>query len=223
MYGLGMTADTKPSGCQVAFRDLNLKYQGPGSILFGKNGWDYRWRHIPQKLFPGDVVTGYTDTTNTNEGAVLGMDIAYGAKIPAWSLESVAPYLNRVYTDFFTITSAAAVTYNSGAVGLKTALTNYATWINPDKQYVILGVGAVTGGATFGGILHVTNLGGDWEKSTPGIPVGVQDGNTTPQMAGNDTAPLSPIPFSGDSVPTFGMTASSAGAVKGYMLIGELK
>ena len=54
---------------------------------------------------------------------------------------------------------------------IKAGATNTTNWFDPEASYEILGVLQHLGAATFGGIENITQLGGDWKQSQPGILV----------------------------------------------------
>jgi len=215
LQGLGMISDTKPAGCALVpdAQDGGLPMYGPGSIDFAsKKGWEYGYRKAPKRLFRGDKITGQGSSTNVNEGSVVGADLVFDKPVLPWTLTELAKLAEAVYTDFITITSTSDVLYNSGSVQLDVALSNDNKWLDPKRTYLFVKTIPVIGGATFGGIMSWTKLGGKWTGRQPGIPISSLSAvNFDP---GHGTTPLQPIPFDGDSLPYVGMTAATAGAVK---------
>ena len=220
LLGLGNTGDTKPNGCSLVPSRSNRgkAIYGPGAIPWAQLGWVDLRPHV-KRLYPGETLTGNRDSTNTNEGGIVGANISYDG-FPAHTA-----WQNRRYSDTFeelvTVTSAAAVTFNSGSTKLDSACTD-ASWIDSKKNYEIIGISMVSGNAaTFGGVMNVTNLPGVWKGRQPGIPVnGLSAVTFSSQQVFTPCA--EPIPFQGSAPPTVGMTASSAGAAKVTMHIGEL-
>jgi hypothetical protein len=223
LQGLGGLSDTKPQ--QVALVPDELQAQnpilGPAGMNFWSDGWLKELRQIPIELIKGDALTGQLSNTNVNEGAIVGADVTYGRPVAPWTLEGVQGRYSKVFTDTITITSAAAVTFNSGSGALSGKASNYAKWSDSKGEFEILGIIHGISAATYGGICNVTKLGGEWDGKQPGLIVSPLSAVTFD--AGGSFAPaLEPIPFEGDSVPDVGMTATSAGAVTFSMLIGKL-
>jgi hypothetical protein len=103
---------------------------------------------------------------------------------------------------------------------MSSAAGNYAKWSDAEGKFWILGLIHGISAATFGGIMNIRNLGGEWQGNQPGLIVNPLSAVTFD--AGASFAPaLSPIPFDGDAPPTLGMTATSAGAVTVSMLFGK--
>ena len=221
LQGLGSVSDTKPQGCALKpdTLDAGLPIYGPGAISFWHEGWFKELREAPIKLLRGDKITGQGSNTNVNEGMIIAADIAYGNAIPPWLLKTYQASLKKIFTDIIAITTAAAVTFNSGAVSMD-QMTNYSKWADPEAEFVILGVISHIGAATFGGILNVTKLGGPWQGKQPGIPVPPLSAVTF-SPGGSFVKALEPIPFKGDSLCEVGMTTPSAGAMNLGLLMGK--
>lgn len=221
IHGLGSLSDTKPRACAVLPKTSNgnKRIYGPGGIDFWGNGWAQWMRDAPIELQKGDTLTGQHDNTNVSEGGVVGVDMVYGGMITPWTLADIRKNYSRIYSQAFSITSATAVTFNDAAGALDT-LTDDDLWLDKKASYDILGVGSFRSGATFGGILNILGLGGDWQGFQPGLIANPLSAVTF--NAGAEFAPvLEPIPFDGDSLPTMGMTATSAGAYLGILVLGQ--
>jgi len=160
---------------------------------------------------PGDSVTGQTSSTNVNEGSVLGAHvaaspIAYPTRFPQ----------GTYFAELVTVTSAAAVTANSGAATVFAAATNTSNWYDAEAKYYLIGVSGHLSAATFGGICHVTNVPGNWKGFNPGIPISAL---SAVNFSANQ--PFTPFPeaigpIKGIDLNTnvkLGMCASSAGAI----------
>ena len=219
LFGLGATSDTKAGGCAVvpSLSNRAVAIYGPAAIDILTKGWDdFRLSGGVKQLSNGETLTGQIDNANTNEGSVMGCFVSYGG-YPA--VRGPSAGANDMFREKITITSAAAVTYNSGAVALNTACTS-STWLNTRAKYEIRGISGCVGAATFGGMCSVTNLGGAWAAYTPGFPV---PGLSAVTFAPDGVFVLpEPIPFDGDSLPSVGMTATSAGAIVFTMHIAEV-
>jgi hypothetical protein len=220
LFAAGMCGDTKPQGggVQPEFSHSNQVLHVPGAIDFAGQGWaDFRVAPAHGiELQQGETLTGSTSSTNVNEGSVLGANIAYG-NVP--SMPGHKRY-SAIDIPKCTVTSAAAVTYNSGSVTLDSAAAQ-TYWLDKNARYELLGITGNISGATFGGVLHVTSLAGAWHGFYPGIPANALSAVTFTQ-AQPFTAFAEPIPFDGDALPSVGMTASSAGAINFGMVIGRL-
>jgi len=218
--GIGSTSDTKPQACAIIpqYSNRNTYIYGPGAIDFSSpRGW---WDMRPIggiKLQPGETLTGYISSTNVNEGSVMGLALAYD-NIPI--MPDVSGYRKR-FCEKITITSAAAVTFNSGAVALSSALTS-SNFLDTSANYVLLGIVPNIGAATFGGVMHVSNLSGDWNGFYPGIAVpGLSAVTFDP---GSVAYFMEPLPLSGEEFDTVtvGMTATSAGAITMGLMLAEV-
>jgi hypothetical protein len=219
LQGLGSLSDTKPQGCALVpdKMDAQNPIKGPGAILFYPQGWDVSLRYKPICLVKGDNLTGQCSSTNVNEGSIVAADISYGKTIVPFDI-SQGRY-KQIYRPTATITSAAAVTFNSGGVALDSAISDWNKFGDVDASYEILGTFGCIGAATFGGICNVSKLGGEWAKRQPGLIVNPLSAVTF--SPGGFVPVLEPIPFRGDALPQVGMTAPSAGAVSFGMVIGE--
>jgi hypothetical protein len=220
LIGLGSISDTKPQGCAIIpqFSNRNTYIYGPGSESdFANKGFaDFR-PFGGVKLQPGETLTGYVSTTNVNEGAVIGAALAYD-NIPV--MPDVSGYSKR-FVEKITITSAAAVTFNSGAAALSSALTS-SNFLDTSKNYVLLGLVPNIGAATFGGIMTVANLSGSWNGYYPGIPMNALSAVTF--SPGGAAYFMEPLPLSGEEFDTVtvGMTATSAGAITTGLILAEV-
>lgn len=223
LQGLGGLSDTKPQACALVPTNLRsqMPIYGPASIDFWKDGWARWLRDAPIAMFKGDIITGQISTTNVNEGQIVAMDLVYDNVIPPWLLKDIQSRYKEIFPELFTITSGAAVTFNSGGVSLDSAASNFPKWSDPTGEFEILGTMPHLGAETFGGICNVTKLGGDWIGRQPGLVV--------PPLSAVKFSPgaqfrpaLNPIPFDGDALPEVGITATSAGAMIFAMLIGKL-
>jgi hypothetical protein len=223
LLGLGGLSDTKPQGTALVPDETmsQLPIFAPGGIDFFNDGWAKWLREIPIVLTKGEKVTGQISTTNVNEGQVIGADLAYKNAPKPWKLSGVSGRYSKVFTDKFTVTSAAAVTFNSGPVSLDSAASNYPKWNDADGKFEILGSVPNIGAATFGGIAHIRNLGDKWDGKQPGIVINPLSGVTF-NPGGDINTVLEPIPFDGDALPEISMTATSAGAISFGLLIGKL-
>jgi hypothetical protein len=222
MTELGCVADTKPQGIRLDMTNSGYKFYGPGNVKFWPLGWADQ-RKAPIKLWRNDTITGYGSNTNVNEGIILGCNVRFGGNT-TWDLSQFAG-AGQLYREYITITSSAAVTYNSGAVTIYSGATNPTNWFDPESSYYLLGVGGCVSAATFGGMLSITNLGGAWSGYAPGAPItplsAVDFGVTSDYLF---PEPIGPI--TGDAIRNsvnVGMTASSAGAVTFPMLIAKMK
>lgn len=223
LMGLGSLSDTKPSACALVPDSLEAQQpiNGPGGIDFWNDGWARHLREAPIMLEKGDKYTGQCSSTNVNEGSIIGADIVYGSPVAPWKLKDIQSQYTRIFNDIFTITSGADVTFDSGSVTLDAAASNYAKWSDTNGKFDILGVLNLIGAATFGGIAHLKNFGGDWHGHQPGLivnPLSAVTFNTGAQFA----PALQPIPFEGDALPSIGMTATSAGAIAFGLVIGKV-
>ncbi len=214
ILGFGMTGDTKPQGSALLpdASNGNKPFYGPGSQVFYPHGWlNLQKLGFGYRIMAGDSVTGQTSSTNVNEGSVLGAHVA----------SSLLPYPRRFpggthFAELVTVTSAAAVTANSGAATVFAASTNTSNWYDAGATYYLIGVSGHLCGATFGGICHVTNVGGRWKGYNPGIPI-----NALSAVDFSSNQPFTPFPepigpIKGIDLNTnvkLGMCASSAGAV----------
>jgi len=218
LWMLGSTSDTKAGGCALVPSRSNRAsaIYGPGAIAFIEQGLaDLRIDGV-KRLSNGETLTGQVDNANTNEGSVVAAWITYGG-VPR-RITYGPP--KDIFREKITITSAAAVTFNSGVVALDSACTS-TSWINTRAKYEMRGVSGCVGAATFGGICNVTNLGGNWAPYVPGIPInGLSAVTFSPGMS--TYALPEPIPFDGDALPSVGMTATSAGAMVFTMHIAEV-
>lgn len=219
VYGLGSTADTKPQGCQLVPSQSNrgVGYDGPGHIHFHESGYA-DLRPIGGILFDeGETITGRGSNTNVNEGIVVLAQLGYGAYPPNWTIATRRQ--KKIFIEPYTITPAAAVTYNSGAAAINAATTS-GTWMDPDKNYELLGIMPCVSAATAQGVMNVGSLSGVWHGWSPGIAIGgLSAVDFSP--GGPSWAP-EPIPFTGASPCTLGMTACSAVAITGGLIIAEL-
>jgi hypothetical protein len=215
----GMTGDTKPQGGAILPSRSNRGkvYYLPGGMNFAQDGWADLRKVGGLKLSNGETLTGQTSSTNVNEGSVLGVNVSYGGYPPR--VEDYTGY-KKVFIEKATITSAAAVTWNSGVTAIDTASTD-ATWLDTSANYHLLGVVGNIGAATFGGLLNVTGLGGAWAGYMPSIPLNNLSAVTFDTGQALTLAP-SPIPFSGANPCSLGMTAASSGAIAFGIVIGEL-
>lgn len=219
LFMLGSTSDTKAGGCALLPELSNrasLIY-GPGAIAFAEQGLaDFRLDGV-KMLANGETLTGQVDNANTNEGSVVAAWVSYGG-VPAIRSDYSDP--RNMYKEKCTITSAAAVTSQSGKVTLDSALTS-TSWLNTKAKYEIRGVSGCVGAATFGGICQVDNLGGPWAGYVPGIPINGLSAVTFSPGMGTYLLP-EPIPFDGDALPSVSMMATSAGAIVFTMHIAEV-
>jgi hypothetical protein len=220
LFGLGSLADTQPQGCALTPSRSNFgnNFYGPGAIKFSECGFmDLRVAPLaPKQLQSGETLSGLVSNTAVSSGALVAALIAYG-KVPPL-MGGGARYEN-IFIEQYTITSAAAATAFSGKVSLDTATTD-DLWINTENEYAILGLVGCIGAATFGGVMHVTGLGGEWQGAVPGIlvnPLSAVDFSPGPFVAA-----ASPIPFKGSALPDVSMIATSAGAISGGIVIAEL-
>lgn len=223
LQGLGSLSDTKPAGCALVPDNLRaqMPIYGPGGIDFYNDGWAHWLRSAPIKMVKGDKITGQCSSTNVNEGSLIAMDIAYRNAIPPWLLKDIQSRYKEIFTEKITITSAADITFNSGAGQIDTLASDFSKWSDPEGEFEILGVIPNIGAATFGGICNVSKLGGDWHGLQPGLIVNPLSAVTF-NPAGNFNQALEPIPFKGDALPQLGMTATTAGAIIFVLLIGKL-
>jgi len=222
LNGFGLLSDTKPRACALipSLSNNQNKIYGPAGIDYWADGWAQWMRSLPMPLQDGETLTGNGDNTNVSEGTVMGMDLTYNEIIAPWELAVLAGRYAHLYSQEFTVTSATAVVYNSGPVDLDSATTE-TDWLNKEESYEIIGIAKGRSGATFGGILNITKLSGAWQGKQPGIvanPLSAVTFNAGAQFA----KALEPIPFKGDAVPQVGMTATSAGAYIGDLVIGML-
>lgn len=215
----GGLSDTKPQGAALVFDKLEggNTYKLPAHIDFWGFGWMKDLRAMPKVLQKGDNVTGQISTTNVNEGQIVAASLVYGKEnVPPPMLRYRYADVRKRYKDIFfdtiTITSAAAVTFNSGAAALDTALTNEAKWLDNTQRYEFIGLIPNIGAATFGGIMNWTKLGGAWKGTQPGV-VNPPLSAVSFGIGGDFITPAEPIPFNGDALPQVGMTATSAGAI----------
>lgn len=223
LQGLGGLSDTKPQAVALIPDEQNaqLPIYGPAGMNFWSDGWDRSLREGPIELLKGDALTAQISNTNVNEGAIVACEVAYGRPVAPWSLKDIQNRYEKIFHDLCTITSAAAVTFNSGSGVLSGKMTNFSKWSDPDGRFEILGVVHGISAATFGGIANVTKLSGGWQGFQPGLVINPLSAVTFD--AGGGFAPaLEPIPFDGDSLPDIGMTATSAGAVTFALKIGKL-
>jgi hypothetical protein len=218
IFAFGMTGDTKPQGCNLLpdTSNANKGYYGPGAQVFYPHGWiDRREAGLPPiAIQPRDSITGQTSSTNVNEGSVLGANVSFGS-VPAYPKTFPG---RQFFQELVTITSGAAVTYNSGAATVYAAATNTTNWYDPEASYYLLGVSGHLSGATFGGICHVTGLESSpgWAGNSPGVPI-----NALSAVDFSSNQPFTPFaqtigPIKGLALNTtvkLGMTASTAGAV----------
>lgn len=219
LVGLGSLSDTKPQGCALLpSRSNRATYiYGPGAINFAQEGWMDLREFMPKKLFNGETISGLLSNTNTNEGAIVAAHLCHDRYPP---LGMCRKSFSDIFIEKATLTSAAAVTYNSGKAKLDAACTS-VNWIDTSAKYEILGVVGNIGAATFGGVAHVTGLGGAWAGMAPGLLINPLSAVTfTPAQP--FTPALEPIPFSGDAIPSIGMTATSAGAIAFGLVIGKI-
>lgn len=223
LHGLGSLSDTKPAGCALVPDEQNaqLPIQGPGALDFGGNGWLHALAKAPIELMKGDKLTGQCSSTAVNEGSIIGAHIVYGKILPLFDLVAISKKYEKLFTDIVTITSGADVTFNSGVGSLDSLVGNYEKWSDPDGKFEILGTITSISAATLGGIANILNLGGDWKGHQPGIIVNPLSAVTFNGGRAFNEA-LEPIPFNGDSLPTVGMTATTAGAITFGFLIGKL-
>lgn len=226
LHRFGGISDTKPAATALIPTNSNSNkgWYGPASLtLFPLGIADFQ--DFPIELMKGDIITGQINNTNVNEGSVVFADISYGAPIPRWSLASFAGR-GKPYLELATVTSTADVTYNSGVVTIYSACTNTLDWWDSNGEYYILGVMGSTGVASAGGVLNVTNVGGNWKGMVPGIPM-----NTLSDVhfstAQPFTAALEPIgPISGSAMKnsaSVGLTSTTAGAQTFVLVIARTK
>lgn len=223
LMGFGSVSDTKPQGSALVpdTGNGNKPIYGPGAIDFVTEGWAWWMRSAPVVLQKGDQLTGQASNTNVAEGTVVAADIQYGSYAQPWNLAEMRQKYIQIISQQVTITSGAAVTFNSGSTAIETAATEKSNWLDVDASYEILGTSPCISAATFGGICNVTGLGGNWKGEQPGLLVSPLSAVTF--SPGGSFAPaLEPIPFDGDSPPDVGMTATSAGAVKFNIVMGQI-
>jgi len=221
VFAGGMTGDTKPQGGAIVpqYSHYAQVLHLAGHQQFATHGWtDLRIApsHALQ-MQAGETLTGQTSSTNVNEGSVLGVNLAYGSAPP---LQVSRKRYKEIDIPKLTITSAAAVTYNSGVVALDSA-AGQTYWLDKNAKYELLGVIGNIGAATFGGICHVTGLSGNWHGYYPGVPISALSAVDF-GVAQPFTPFAEPLPFDGDALPNVGMTASSAGAISFGAVIGRL-
>jgi hypothetical protein len=230
LIGGGVTSDTKPQAGMIVptYRNGGTPIYFPGSIHLAAY-WARFMRAAPIKMVEGDVLTGYLSNTNVNEGSILAYDIASGnAPKPATmqNLAALRAKYMEVQQAHIQVTSAAAVTYNSGGVSLDAAVTaagdDIYDWLDTLGTYEIYAISAGgIPGATFGGILNISQLGGTWAGEVPGLPAGAL--SAVDFHGDNFSLAPEPIPFAGNSLPVVGMTATSAGAQCVILHIGRTK
>lgn len=222
MNALGATGDTKTNGIKIVCTSTDN-----GRVIYGLGGQDWpAWLDFIQSGLPaikidkGDTLTFYTDSTNVNEGTVGGCNMTFNGPAAPFRMPA-----GKMHTVAITITSLAAVTYNSGAATIFAAADRTTDWFASDKQYYLAGISGISGNAaTFGGIMHITGLAGAWKGFMPGIQVLPLSAVTfqTPQPFTPFQEPIGPL--TGTQLNTTvkaGMTASSAGAAKVNMHIIE--
>jgi len=223
LHGMGSLTDTKPQGCALVpdNGNSNKPIYGPGGIDFFNDGWAQWMRELPMELFRSDQLTGQISSTNVNEGGIVAFDIVYNEIIKPWSLQEVRSRYEAIFSQQGVVTSATALVFNDGAVALDSFATETANWLDPEKDYDILGVAQSISAATFGGIATISkNLTGEWAGKFPGLivnPLSAATFNAGFAMA----KALEPIPFSGDSLPQIGMTATSAGLINFALVMGR--
>lgn len=223
LLGMGVVSDTKPaaSGLVPTTSNGGKTIYGPGGLNYSVDGWASYLRDIPIELVKSDIITGQGSNTNVSEGTVLGADIAYGSPPAPWHLAALRSKYSQIYSQKLTITSGSAVVFNSGVVSLDSAAADITNWLDVNAAYEILGICAGTGAATFGGILNITGLGGEWSSKQPGLVINPLSAVTF-APGGAFIKVLEPIPFQGDALPSVGMTASSAGAIIFNLVFGKI-
>jgi hypothetical protein len=145
LLGYGLTGDTKPEACNLLPDNSNGNkgFYGPGHQTYYPLGWlDLQKIGIPIKLQEQDSITGQGSNANTNEGAVLGAHFCFGSAIPYPDLRRFANMDH--FAELVTITSAAAVTFNSGAATVYAAATNTSNWYDPEATYSSTGTPCLT-------------------------------------------------------------------------------
>jgi hypothetical protein len=136
--GYGQTGDTKPQGCNLLPDNSNGNkgYYGPGGQIFHLNWLNLQQINGAVAIQDSDSVTGQCSSTNVNEGSVIGAHVFPGS-VPGYPTRKSG---RTHYMELCTVTSAAAVTYNSGAATVYAACTNTTNWYDPKANYVLNGI-----------------------------------------------------------------------------------
>lgn len=179
--------------------------------------------NFPAKPFQNEeIITCETDSANTNEVTLMANLFSYGAphKYPTTWAEIVGMVggYKAVHTPQFSITSAGAITANSGAVTFDSA-SQEDLWIKKDAKYALIGV--VPHLVNNNGLLTISgNVSlGDYNANL--IPIGL--GAPTVDFRGTTPClPYEPIFFSMASQPKMALYSTAAAATTFMAVILEL-
>ena len=179
--------------------------------------------NFPAKAFQNDeIITCETDSANTNEVTLMANLWSYGAphRYPT-SLQEIAQMVGgykEVHTPQFSITSAAAITANSGAVTFESA-SQEDLWIKRDGRYALIGV--IPHLVDNNGLLTISGNVALGEYNANLIPIGM--GAPTVDFRGTAPAlPYEPIYFNMASQPKMGLYSTAAAATTFSAIILEL-
>lgn len=229
IHRFGGTSDTKPSGCGIVPGEANsgIAWHGPAALHPVPNGI-LDMIDCPLRPARMDTLTSLLNDTNVNEGAIVWADITYGTRITPWSRSRFWGDGKRtgIFPQDCIVTSAADVTYNSGAVSIHSACVQTRNWYDIDAEYYILGVSGNIGVAAASGILTFTNIGGpQWKGRYPGIPINMLSGVDfgTDQPFTPALIPIGPISGAAMKTAEIGLCSTTAGAMVFTLHIAKTK
>ena len=219
------SSETKPGGGR--FKG-NLSYGAQYTYVPGfrqsRNPIIHNAFNFPPKEFQrSEILTGETDDTNVNEETMMLLLFDYGVphRYPqSWPdiMSLLKKPAKKIHTPQFSVTSAGAITPNSGVVTLDSA-SQEDLWIKKDVEYSIIGV-----------IPHLVQNHG-WLQFSKNLPMQEFSSHVIPLMDGADEVtfdtggpafPYEPIgPFNMDSPPSVGLFSIEAAATTFCCVIVE--